>query len=93
MATGRDRKRLDSVFGYGSTSVPSILSGRWPDRHRNGCHFVYDSAHSPFRSLRDLRWIPAALTNRRIVRRLLTRLLKVRIGFRGYFDLYKLPFR
>ena len=88
-----NRKRLDSVFGYSSTCVPSILSGRWPDQHRNWCYFVYDPAHSPFRSLRALRWLPAALTGRRIVRRLLTRLLKVRLGFRGYFDLYNIPFR
>ena len=30
-----NRKRLDSVFGYSSTCVPSILSGRWPDEHYN----------------------------------------------------------
>jgi hypothetical protein len=31
------RKRLSSVFGYSSTCVPSILSGRWPDEHGNWC--------------------------------------------------------
>ncbi|MEN9676041.1 MAG: hypothetical protein RIS76_1937 [Verrucomicrobiota bacterium] len=84
------RKRLDSVFRYSSTCVRSILSGRWPDPHHNWCSFVYDPAISPFRSL---RWLPAALTGRRIVRRLLTRLLEVRLGFGGYFDLYNIPFR
>ena len=29
------RKRLRSVFGYSSACVPSILSGAWPDQHRN----------------------------------------------------------
>ncbi|MBL9173775.1 MAG: alkaline phosphatase family protein [Verrucomicrobiales bacterium] len=87
------RRRLDSVFGYSSTCVPSILSGRWPVEHRNWCYFVYDPKNSPFRSLRLLRWLPTALTSRRIVRRLLTRLLKVHLGFRGYFDLYNIPFR
>ena len=87
------RRRLDSVFGYSSTCVPSILSGRWPVEHRNWCYFVYDPKNSPFRSLRMLRWLPTALTSRRIVRRLLTRLLKVHLGFRGYFDLYNIPFR
>ena len=87
------RRRLDSVFGYSSTCVPSILSGRWPEEHRNWCYFVYDPKNSPFRSLRMLRWLPTALTSRRIVRRLLTRLLKVHLGFRGYFDLYNIPFR
>jgi predicted AlkP superfamily pyrophosphatase or phosphodiesterase len=87
------RRKLESVFGYSSTCVPSILSGRWPDEHRNWCYFVYDPEHSPFRSLRWLRWLPAALTGRRIVRRYLTKLVKVRLNFRGYFDLYNIPFR
>lgn len=87
------RRRLDTVFGYSSTCVPSILSGRWPDEHRNWCYFVYDPEHSPFRSLRPLRWLPPAITSRRVVRRWLTRFLKVRLGFRGYFDLYNIPFR
>lgn len=87
------RKRLESVFGYSSTCVPSILSGRWPDEHRNWCYFVYDPAHSPFRSLRPLRWLPSAITSRRIFRRWLTKFVKVQLGFRGYFDLYNIPFR
>ncbi len=87
------RKRLDSVFGYSSTCVPSILSGRWPDEHRNWCYFVHDPKNSPFRPLRSLRWLPKAVTRRRIVRRWLTRLVKARLGFRGYFDLYNIPFR
>lgn len=87
------RKRLDSVFGYSSTCVPSILSGRWPIEHRNWCYFVYDPKNSPFRILRHLRWLPTALTSRRIVRRILTKLVKAHLGFRGYFDLYNIPFR
>lgn len=87
------RKRLDSVFGYSSTCVPSILSGRWPDEHRNWCYFVYDPAQSPFQSLRWLRWLPTAVTSRRIFRRWLTKFVKVQLGFRGYFDLYNIPFR
>jgi predicted AlkP superfamily pyrophosphatase or phosphodiesterase len=87
------RKRLESVFGYSSTCVPSILSGRWPTEHRNWCYFVYDPARSPFRSLRPLRWLPTAVTSRRIFRRWLTKFVKVQLKFRGYFDLYNIPFR
>jgi hypothetical protein len=87
------RRKLNSVFGYSSTCVPSILSGRWPDEHRNWCYFVYDPANSPFRSLRSLRFLPKAITGRRIFRRLLTRLVKVQLKFRGYFDLYNIPFK
>ena len=64
-----NRRRLESVFGYSSACVPSILSGRWPDEHRNWCYFVYDPEHSPFRLLRPLRWLSTAITSRRIFRR------------------------
>src|SRR5687767_4209279 len=92
-AVAPTRRRLESVFGYSSTCVPSILSGRWPVEHRNWCYFVYDPGNSPFRRLRPLRWLPRAITSRRIARRWLSKLVKSRLQFRGYFDLYNIPFR
>lgn len=88
-----NRKRLTSVFGYSSTCVPSILSGRWPDDHRNWCYFVYDPENSPFASLRWLRNVPKAVSSRRIFRRWLTKSVQKRLGFEGYFDLYNIPFQ
>jgi len=87
------RTKLESVFGYSSTCVPSIVSGRWPDEHRNWCYFIHDPKNSPFRFLRALRWLPKAITSRRIVRRLLTKVVKSKLGFKGYFDLYNIPFQ
>src|SRR5947208_94435 len=87
------RKRLASVFGYSSTCVPSILSGRWPVEHRNWCYFVYDPEHSPFKMLRPLRWLPPMITSRRLFRRWLSTFLKGPLKFRGYFDLYNIPFK
>jgi predicted AlkP superfamily pyrophosphatase or phosphodiesterase len=87
-----ERRKLRSVFGYSSACIPSILSGRWPVEHRNWCYFVYDPEHSPFRALRHLRWLPRALTSRRFFRHRLSRALKVHLKFRGYFDLYNIPF-
>jgi hypothetical protein len=86
------RHRLESVFGYSSTCVPSILSGRWPSEHRNWCYFVYDPKNSPFRMLRPFKWLPKALTSRRIFRRMLTKVVKRKLNFQGYFDLYNIPF-
>ncbi len=87
-----NRRRLRSVFGYSSACIPSILSGRWPAEHRNWCYFVYDPPNSPFRGLRRLRWLPRAVTSRRIFRHRLSRALRAHLGFRGYFDLYNIPF-
>ncbi|HEX3720932.1 MAG TPA: alkaline phosphatase family protein [Verrucomicrobiae bacterium] len=91
-ARAPNRKRLTSVFGYSSACVPSILSGRWPVEHRNWNYFVYDPQNSPFKSLRPFRWLPSAITRRRIFRRFLSRLVKRHLNFRGYFDLYNIPF-
>src|SRR6185436_4661540 len=60
--------------------------------HRNWCYFVYDPKNSPFQSLRALRWLPRALTSRRIFRHRLSKMLKTHLKFRGYFDLYNIPF-
>src|SRR5438034_5654976 len=87
------RKRLTSVFGYSSACVPSIVSGRWPAEHRNWSYFVYDPDNSPFRFLRPLSFLPRPVTSRRIFRRWLSKLVKTRLNFRGYFDLYNIPFR
>ena len=92
-APAPNRRRLESVFGYSSACVPSILSGRRPVEHRNWNYFVYDPDHSPFRSLRFLHWLPSAMTGRRIFRRLLSRMIKRSLSFRGYFDLYNIPFK
>jgi predicted AlkP superfamily pyrophosphatase or phosphodiesterase len=86
------RKSLTSVFGYSSACVPSIVSGRWPAEHRNWSYFIYSPEKSPFRFLRPLRWLPRQLTSRRIFRRWLSKLVKRRMNFRGYFDLYNVPF-
>ena len=91
-AMAPERKKLSSVFGYSSACVPSILSGRWPDQHRNWCYFVYNPKNSPFKFLRPLRWLPTALTGRRIFRRWLTKLVRRQLRFEGYFDLYNIPF-
>ncbi len=86
------RKKLKSVFGYSSACVPSIVSGRWPEEHRNWSYFVYDPQNSPFKFLRPLRWLPKAVTSRRIFRRWLTKLVRRQLRFQGYFDLYNIPF-
>jgi hypothetical protein len=87
------RRKLRSVFGFSSACIPSILSGRYPTEHRNWSYFVYDPEHSPFRSLKWLQLLPTALTSRRKVRNLLSRFVKWKLGFKGYFDLYNVPFK
>ena len=86
------RRPLRSVFGYSSACIPSILSGRWPSEHRNWCYFVHDPEHSPFKQLKPLGWLPRWITSRRIFRRYLSKVMRGVLGFKGYFDLYNIPF-
>jgi predicted AlkP superfamily pyrophosphatase or phosphodiesterase len=43
--------------------------------------------------LRPLQWLPARVTSRRIFRRWLSKFIKRQLNFRGYFDLYNIPFK
>jgi hypothetical protein len=86
------RRPLRSVFGYSSACIPSILSGRWPAEHRNWCYFVHDPERSPFKKLKPFGWLPRWVTSRRIFRRYLSKLMRGVLGFKGYFDLYNIPF-
>jgi hypothetical protein len=87
------RRPLRSVFGYSSACIPSILSGRYPVEHHNWSYFVYDPKNSPFQSLKWLQWLPSALTSRRRVRNVISKYAKAKLKFKGYFDLYNVPFK
>lgn len=87
------RHKLRSVFGYSSACIPSILSGRWPEETRNWCYFVRDPENSPFRALKIFKWLPKMVTSRRRFRRYLSKFMRRPLKFRGYFDLYNIPFK
>ncbi|MDX6765628.1 MAG: alkaline phosphatase family protein [Candidatus Methylacidiphilales bacterium] len=86
------RKPLRTILGYSSACDPSIISGKMPGEHRLWSSFYFAPATSPFRWLRALRFLPAALMNRARVRHLLSRLIKKLHGFTGYFQIYNVPF-
>src|SRR3954466_8894299 len=71
-----NRRRLTSVFGYSSACVPSIVSWGGAGAHGDPGHFAYDPDHSPFRFLRPLRFLPRAITSRRMFRHWLSKLIK-----------------
>ena len=86
------RRPLRSVFGFSSACVPSILSGAMPDEHGHWSFFYRSRGDSPLARLRWLRYLPRFLTERGRVRAKISKLLKRRLGFKGYFQLYNIPF-
>ena len=87
------RKKLRSVFGFSSACVPSILTGKHPRDHGHWSYFYYSPETSPFRALKSLALLPAALTERGRVRHLISKAVGRIMRFTGYFQLYNLPFR
>ena len=45
------RRPLDSVLGFSTAAIPSILTGRFPDEHGRLSLFHRANGHSPFAKL------------------------------------------
>ena len=89
------RRKVEMQFGYSSTAIPTILSGRRPSEHGHLGLFRFAPEHSPFR---HLAWLepfmkPASLWNRGRVRNWLSKIIAKLYGFTGYFQLYQMPFK
>lgn len=84
---------LRTLLGYSSSCDPTILTGKRPREHGHFSFFFYDPAQSPFRALAPLQWLPAALSERARFRRLVGAAFARWKGWRGYFQLYNVPFR
>lgn len=86
------QKPLNTVFGYSSTCDPTILTGTSPQEHGHFAFFTYAPRNSPFKNIRWLQLLPGQLLNRGRVRQQISKLVKKRLGFTGYFQLYNAPF-
>ena len=87
------RKKVNMQFGYSSSAIPTILSGKKPSEHGHLGLFRFAPEASPFKKLSRWEWIfkPASFWNRGRVRHHLSKLLKKFYGFTGYFQLYRMP--
>ena len=87
------RKKVDMQFGYSSSAIPTILSGKTPAEHGHLGLFRFAPEASPFKTLSKLTafFKPESFWNRGRVRHHLSKLLKKIYGFTGYFQLYRMP--
>ncbi len=86
------RQPLVSMLGYSSTCIPTILTGRRPEKHGHMAFFYYSPSTSPFRYWRFLRWFPRSITSRGRVRHLISKIIQKVHGYTGYFQIYNIPF-
>ena len=88
------RRKIEMQFGYSSTAIPTILSGRTPAEHGHLGLFRFAPQDSPFRRLAKVAPLlkPASFWNRGRVRHHLSKAIAQLYGFTGYFQLYQMPF-
>ena len=87
------RKKIMMQFGYSSSAIPTILSGKTPAEHGHLGLFRFAPDCSPFKTFSKFAWLfkPAGFWNRGRVRHHLSKLLKKLYGVTGYFQLYRMP--
>jgi hypothetical protein len=86
------RRKLETVFGYSSTAVPSLLTGALPEEH--GHWFLFRRAlgrRSPFSHAGWIDRLPGNLGARWRVRQRLQEHWRRSVGIRGYFSIYNVP--
>ena len=86
-----ERRWLQTILGYSSGAIPTLLSGRLPSRHGHWNLFYRSPATSPFRWTRPLRRLPAPLVENPFARRAVKYLSRWRSGYSGYFSIYAYP--
>jgi predicted AlkP superfamily pyrophosphatase or phosphodiesterase len=90
------KQDLRTIFGYSSTCDPTILTGALPRDHGHFSFYAYDPEHSPFRTspfIQLMRLVPKALSSRNRVRNIAGRIIKRRLKYTGYFNIYNMPFK
>jgi Type I phosphodiesterase / nucleotide pyrophosphatase len=86
-----DRRPLQTILGYSSGAIPTILTGRLPREHGHWNLFYRSPATSPFRWTRMLRPLPAPLVENPFGRRAVKHLSRWWSGYSGYFSIYAYP--
>lgn len=86
-----ERCRVDTILGYSSGAIPSLLTGQFPAEHGHWNLFYRSPATSPFRWTKPLLLLPEAIREHRVTRRAVKEVSKRLSGYTGYFAIYNLP--
>src|SRR5208282_6644034 len=80
------RRPLETVLGYSSGAIPTILTGLPPAQNGHWNLFYYDPQGSPFRWLRHLNFLPNRMLDNRLTRKLLKELGRRMLGLGPLFE-------
>jgi type I phosphodiesterase/nucleotide pyrophosphatase len=87
------RRPLDSVLGYSTAAIPSILTGKFPEEHGRLSLFHMAKDQSPFGQLNWICSMPPQMVENRYVRYGVKWLTRRMNHLGGYFQLYGVPLR
>lgn len=80
------RTPLETVLGYSSGAIPTILTGRYPAQTGHWNLYYYDPVGSPFRWLRWFGLLPERILDNRISRKLIKELGRHVLGMGPLFE-------
>jgi Type I phosphodiesterase / nucleotide pyrophosphatase len=80
------RRPLRTVLGYSCGAIPTILTGVSPAVTGHWNLFYYDPAGSPFRWLRFLEFLPDAVVDNRVSRKIMKELGRHLLGMGPLFE-------
>ena len=87
------RTSLDTVLGFSSSAIPTILTGKQAAEHGIWNLFYRDPEKTDFPFFRILSWLPRFLAESKILRKLLLHANKRYTAFKGYYQVYEFPAR
>jgi Type I phosphodiesterase / nucleotide pyrophosphatase len=85
------RRPLDSVLGFSTAAIPSILTGRFPQEHGRLSLFHRANGHSPFSKLKLICAMPPWMVENRYARFGVKTLARRLNNLSGHFHLYGVP--
>lgn len=80
------RRPLQTVLGFSSGAIPTILTGLRPAQNGHWNLFYYDPKGSPFRWFRHLGFLPARVLDHRVTRKLLKEMGQHVLGLGPLFE-------
>ena len=80
------RTSLQTVLGFSSGAIPTILTGAMPDRHGHWNLFYYDPKGAPFRWLKLFNWLPNQVLDNRYGRKVMKELGRRVMGLGQNFE-------
>jgi len=88
------RYPVSMQFGYSSTAIPTILTGKPPTEHKHLSFYYYAPSISPFKifQMLMLHYLPSRIFDRWRVRHILSKLIAKLYGYTGYFEMYAMPY-